>query len=137
MIEIKSFSFLHTPQQIPLEQRKNLWYIFDCRCITDPVLIPELKNFHGLDMQIQLFFKKETNMIQYLEGIYKNIYLVLNNYLRDKKSIEKVTFNFGCLGGIHRSVFAAEYITKKIRQDFPGEKILLEHTRNIKKNSLL
>lgn len=133
MIEIKSFSFIHTPQEIPPENKKVLWYVFDCRCITDPVLFSNLKDCNGTDKKIELFFEKETNMMEYLASIYKTIFLVVQNYKNNKEFFEKVVFNFGCLGGIHRSVFAAEYINKKLIVDFPDEEIVIVHTRNISK----
>ncbi|MEZ4210812.1 MAG: RNase adapter RapZ [Candidatus Paceibacterota bacterium] len=127
MIQINSFSFVYTPIKINPEKDDTLQYIFDCRFIKNPGRIEELKNFTGLDVEIEKFFRKETDMIDFLEDNYKIIYkyLIEKNLSRH----ENIELNFGCTGGIHRSVFAAEYISKKLKFDFPKEIINISHLR--------
>jgi aminoglycoside/choline kinase family phosphotransferase len=113
-IEINSFSYR---KALPDDLSGNGGgFIFDCRSINNPGLYPELKGFTGKDREIQSFFEKYGDMGKFLDDIYAILSKTIRVY--QEKKYKHLQVNFGCTGGRHRSVYAAEQITKKIAESF-------------------
>ncbi len=128
MIQLNSFSYLFTPEILVTGDKNCLYYVFDCRFIKNPGRIDSLKDFSGLDKEIEDFFRIETNMISYLEDVYRIIKMAMDTYLIEDR-YTNIQINFGCTGGIHRSVFAVKFIEGKLKEDFPKESLSIKHKR--------
>jgi hypothetical protein len=81
-------------------------YVFDCRGILNPGRYTAYKHLSGLDESVRQFLELETRMPQFLSHAYGLVCLNVEDYLA--RGFENLSIAFGCTGGQHRSVFAAE-----------------------------
>ncbi len=123
-ISVNSFSY---KKGIPEDKSGNGGgFVFDCRGIYNPGRIDEYKKLSGLDKKVQDFLGKETEMNSFLAYIFKVIDITLENYL--SRGFSHLQINFGCTGGQHRSVFAAEKTTEYLRKNYPQTIVNMQHT---------
>jgi len=67
----------------------------------------------GLDADVAAYIAADPAYEPALDGIERLLLLLLPRYEREGKSY--ITIAFGCTGGRHRSVHAAETIAKRLR----------------------
>lgn len=79
--------------------------VFDMRFIENPYYINELRLLCGLDKEVELFIEKQPLVDSFLKNVSDTIIQLLPYYQKQKKVILRVCF--GCTGGRHRSVYAA------------------------------
>jgi RNase adaptor protein for sRNA GlmZ degradation len=84
-------------------------YVFDCRGILNPGRYSAYKHLTGHDEAVRQFLEQETKMPQFLENVFALVSLNVEDYL--SRGFENLTVSFGCTGGQHRSVYAAEALT--------------------------
>ena len=123
VITINSFSY---KKGLPVDETENGGgFIFDMRGILNPGRFDDYKKLSGQDKPVQDFLAQKTKMNTYLNSVWDLIDITVENYLsRDFASLQ---INFGCTGGQHRSVFAAEQTARHLRNKFKV-KVILEHT---------
>ena len=95
------------------------------RGILNPGRIEEYKTQSGLDKPVKDFLEQQTKMPQFLNSVYNLIDISVEDYI--KRGFDKLMINFGCTGGQHRSVYAAEAIARHLRNKF-RVKINITHT---------
>ncbi len=123
LVKINSFSYLKTGY--PKDDTANGGgFVFDCRGILNPGRIEEFKTQSGQDKSVKDFLEQQTKMPDFLNSIYNIIDIAVEDYI--KRGFESLMINFGCTGGQHRSVYAAEAMARHLRNKF-GVKIALEH----------
>mgnify|MGYP001792684770 CR=1 FL=1 len=123
VVTINSFSY---KKGIPADISDNGGgYVFDMRGILNPGRIEAYKTQSGLDKPVMDFIEQQTAMPVFLNGVYSIIDISVSDYI--KRSFKSLMINFGCTGGQHRSVYAAEAIARHLRNRFKV-KILLNHT---------
>jgi len=94
-------------------------FVFDCRMIDDPVENPNfLTNLESCDA-LAPFFTDETGMPDFLKSIYAIIDRAVEKYQKQNK--RHLNINFGCAGGQHRSVYAAESLAMHLKEKFDVE----------------
>lgn len=81
-------------------------FIFDCRGILNPGRFSSYKHLTGHDGTVQEFLREETKMPEFLEHVFALVSINVDDYL--SRDFEHLSISFGCTGGQHRSVFAAE-----------------------------
>ena len=124
LVTINSFSFIKTGY--PKDETKNGGgFVFDMRGILNPGRFDEYKHLSGLDKPVKDFLEQQTKMPDFLNGVYSIIDISVEDYI--KRGFENLSVNFGCTGGQHRSVYAAEAIARHLRNKFKV-KIQLSHT---------
>jgi aminoglycoside/choline kinase family phosphotransferase len=124
VVSINSFSFIKTGY--PKDETKNGGgFVFDMRGILNPGRFDEYKHLSGLDKPVKDFLEQQTKMPDFLNSVYSIIDISVEDYI--KRGFEHLAINFGCTGGQHRSVYAAEAIARHLRNKFKV-KIELEHT---------
>jgi len=124
LISINSFSFIKTGY--PKDETKNGGgFVFDMRGILNPGRFDEYKHLSGLDKPVKDFLEQRTKMPDFLNSVYSIIDISVEDYI--KRGFEHLSINFGCTGGQHRSVYAAEAIARHLRNKFKV-KIELAHT---------
>lgn len=122
-INIRSFSY---KQGIPMDDSGNGGgFVFDCRGILNPGRIQEFKTKTGRDEEVKIYLEKQTKMPKFLEASFQLIDLTIEDYLN--RDFTNLDINFGCTGGQHRSVYAADAIALHIAEKFPEVQIQLHH----------
>ena len=123
VITINSFSYLKTGY--PKEKSANGGgFVFDCRGLLNPGRYDEFKMLTGRDKPVVDFLEQQTKMAEFLNGIYNIVDITVEDYL--KRNFTSLTISFGCTGGQHRSVYAADALTRYLRNKFKV-KIELNH----------
>ncbi len=113
-ITIESFSYRNS---IPPDPHGNGGgFVFDMRSILNPGRIEEYKKMTGLDQPVKDFLFFHTQMNIYLNSAWDIIDMSVENYIHRKFS--HLLILFGCTGGQHRSVFAAEETARHLRNKY-------------------
>ncbi len=125
-VKVQSFSYLKNGY--PKDETKNGGgYVFDCRGILNPGRIDEYKKQSGQDKPVKDYLEQQTLMPKFLNSIYDIIDITVEDYI--KRGFESLEINFGCTGGQHRSVYAAEAVVRHLKNKF-GVKTTLQHLNN-------
>ena len=123
VVKINSFSYLKTGY--PKDETKNGGgFVFDCRGILNPGRIEEYKTKSGQDKSVKDYLEQQTKMPDFLNSIYNIVDIAVEDYI--KRGFENLMINFGCTGGQHRSVYAADAVARHLKNKF-GVKIELNH----------
>lgn len=99
-------------------------FVFDCRGIHNPGRYEAYKTLTGRDKAVQDFLEQQTQMQVFLNGIYNIVDITVEEYLR--RGFAHLQICFGCTGGQHRSVYAADALTRYLHNKY-GVKIWLHH----------
>jgi aminoglycoside/choline kinase family phosphotransferase len=83
-------------------------YVFDCRGLLNPGRYAAYKHFTGKDPIVKQFLERETRMPEFLDHAFALVSLNVEDYL--SRGFEQLSVAFGCTGGQHRSVYAAEQL---------------------------
>jgi aminoglycoside/choline kinase family phosphotransferase len=123
VVKIKSFSFIKTGY--PSDETKNGGgFVFDMRGLLNPGRFDEYKYLSGLDKTVKDFLEQQTKMPEFLNGVFSVLDITVEDYI--KRGFENLAINFGCTGGQHRSVYAAEAVARHLKNKFKVT-IELEH----------
>ena len=129
LVSINSFSYR---KEIPADNSGNGGgFVFDCRGIANPGRIEQFKTLHGRDKEVKDFIEQETRMPEFLNAIYNIVDINVEDYIR--RGFESLVISFGCTGGQHRSVYAADALTRHLKNKFKV-KIELKHIVQEEKN---
>jgi aminoglycoside/choline kinase family phosphotransferase len=129
VVHIHSFSYR---KGIPADDSGNGGgFVFDCRGILNPGRLPEFKTLTGRDKPVKDFLEQQTRMTEFLNGIYNIVDISVEDYI--KRGFGSLCVSFGCTGGQHRSVYAADALTRHLRNKF-HVKIDLHHIEQEAKN---
>ena len=123
LVTINSFSY---KKGIPKDESENGGgFVFDMRGILNPGRFEEYKKLSGLDKPVKDFLEQQTEMPVFLNAVYSIIDISVSEYI--KRDFASLHVNFGCTGGQHRSVYAAEALARHLRNKF-NVKINFAHT---------
>jgi hypothetical protein len=129
VVRINSFSY---KKGIPEDSSGNGGgFVFDCRGILNPGRIDEFKKLTGRDKEVKDFLEQQTRMPDFLNSVYTIVDIAVEDFI--KRDFKDLAVNFGCTGGQHRSVYAADALTRHLRNKF-NVKIDLHHIEQEKKN---
>jgi RNase adaptor protein for sRNA GlmZ degradation len=120
-IIIESFSFL---KGIPETFISEGGFMFDCRHLTDPYAVDELKKLNGKDKKVVEFFDGQKDIKEMIENAYHLISGSLESSGIDKAGTIRVCF--GCVNGHHRSVYCSEKIYAMLKTN-KGAEVVLFH----------
>jgi len=128
-VKINSFSYR---REIPEDTSGNGGgFVFDCRGISNPGRIEIMKTKTGRDKEVKDFLEQQTKMPEFLNSVFDIVDITVEEYI--KRSFESLTISFGCTGGQHRSVYAADAMERHLRNKFKV-KIELKHIVQDEKN---
>ena len=123
-IEIHSFSY--KKGGIPKDNSGNGGgFAFDCRGILNPGRVEEYKIQTGCDIGVQDYLETKTEMPNFLELVKNIVSINIDNYIG--RDFDHLQINFGCTGGQHRSVYAAEKMAEFIQEKYPQTTVTLNH----------
>jgi aminoglycoside/choline kinase family phosphotransferase len=113
-IKVSSFSF---KKGIPGDQSGNGGgYVFDCRGILNPGRQAAYKTLTGRDKEVKDFLEQQTRMPEFLNSIFDIVDITVEDYIN--RGFEHLMINFGCTGGQHRSVYAADETARHLRNKY-------------------
>ncbi|MDL1913759.1 MAG: ATP-binding protein [Bergeyella sp.] len=125
-LQVDVHSFSYKKGGIPRDSTGNGGgYCFDCRGILNPGRIDEYKSLTGRDESVQEFLETKTKMPIFLENVKSVILISIDNYI--ERGFEHLQINFGCTGGQHRSVYAAEKVYQFLKERYSGIEVCLFH----------
>lgn len=103
-------------------------FIFDCRGIKNPGRIEAFKTLSGMDIPVIRYLERETLMPPFLDHVMGMVSLTVEDYL--SRSFEHLSIGFGCTGGQHRSVYAAEQTAEYLRNRYQIPVDVIHHNQN-------
>jgi len=122
VVTINSFSY---KKGIPPDATGNGGgYVFDMRGILNPGRIEQYKTLSGQDKPVKDFLEQQTEMLTFLNAVYSIVDISVTDYI--KRDFASLMINFGCTGGQHRSVYAADALARHLRNKFKV-KVNLHH----------
>ena len=122
-IRVTSFSFKKGIPQDPSGNGGG--YVFDCRAIHNPGRYEEYKQLTGKDQPVIDFLEKDnSDMADFLKSVFALVDQSVKTYLA--RGFSHLSVNFGCTGGQHRSVYAAERLAAHLRENYKVN-VLLSH----------
>ncbi|HET6993924.1 MAG TPA: RNase adapter RapZ [Chitinophagaceae bacterium] len=129
VVKICSFSYR---KGIPQDESGNGGgFVFDCRGILNPGRIEEFKTQHGRDKAVKDYLEQQTHMLNYLNSVFDLVDTTVEDFI--KRDFGSLMVSFGCTGGQHRSVYAADALARHLRNKFKV-KIELKHFVQDEKN---
>ncbi len=129
LIKVCSFSYR---KQLPDDDSGNGGgFIFDCRGILNPGRVDSMKTQTGRDKEVKDFLEQQTKMPEFLNSIFDIVDISVEEYI--KRGFESLMISFGCTGGQHRSVYAADAMTRHLKNKFKV-KVELTHLEQEAKN---
>jgi len=121
-VRVCSFSF---KKGIPNDPSGNGGgFVFDCRAIHNPGKYAEYKHLTGKDKQVQEFLEEKSAMAEFLSPVFSLVSNSVEVYL--SRGFTNLCVNFGCTGGQHRSVYAAEKMADYLKNNYPVT-VVLQH----------
>ncbi|MDH7461995.1 RNase adapter RapZ [Chitinophagaceae bacterium 26-R-25] len=128
VVKISSFSF---KQGIPGDETENGGgFVFDCRGILNPGRFQEYKTLTGRDKPVKDFLEQQTMMPEFLNSVYNIVDISVTDYL--KRDFESLMVSFGCTGGQHRSVYAADALARHLKNKFNVKVEVVHHVQDAK-----
>jgi len=123
-LEVRVYSFAYK-KGVPDDQSGNGGgYIFDCRAINNPGKYERYNNVTGLDEPVIKFLEEDGEIVTFLDTLYPLIDQHVKRY--QERNFTNLMISFGCTGGQHRSVYAAQRMAEHISGKF-GVKVSLIH----------
>ena len=121
-VRVSSFSY---KRGIPADPSGNGGgFVFDCRAIHNPGKYLEYKHLTGKDPQVQEFLEEKSNIANFLAPVFS---LVSNSVeVYSSRGFSHLSVSFGCTGGQHRSVYAAEKMAEYLKNNYPVT-VVLQH----------
>ncbi len=91
-------------------------FVFDCRGILNPGRFEAYKQLTGKDKPVVDFLEHKTRMPEFLAQLTGLVDISVDNYL--ERGFDRLTIAFGCTGGQHRSVYAAEKMVAHLQEKY-------------------
>ena len=129
IVHINSFSY---KKGLPVDESGNGGgFVFDCRSILNPGRIEEFKKQTGRDKPVKDFLEQQTKMPDFLNSVFDITDIAVEDYIN--RGFKSLQISFGCTGGQHRSVYAADALTRHLKNKFKV-KTNLHHIEQEAKN---
>ncbi len=117
MLKVKIYSFSYKKSGIPFDETSNGGgFVFDCRYIYNPGREIKFIPLNGKDTEVIHFIDKDEKMQKFLQNVYSIIDEAVDNYI--SRDFSNLMVSFGCTGGQHRSVYAAEKLKEYLQKKY-------------------
>ncbi|HIY88758.1 MAG TPA: phosphotransferase [Candidatus Bacteroides pullicola] len=114
VVRVASFAY---PKGIPEDPSGNGGgFVFDCRAIHNPGRYAAYKSLTGRDEPVIRFLENDGEISVFLDHVYALVDASVRRYL--KRGFTSLCVSFGCTGGQHRSVYAAEHLARHLNDTF-------------------
>lgn len=88
-------------------------FVFDCRGIMNPGRYAAYKYHTGNDELVRQFLERETRMPDFMNYVNALVSISVDDYIA--RGFEQLSVSFGCTGGQHRSVYAANQLADYLK----------------------
>lgn len=105
-------------------------YVFDCRAVHNPGKYEQYKPLTGLDEPVIRFLEDDGEIFHFLAHAYALADASVKRYM--ERGFTHLSVCFGCTGGQHRSVYAAQHTAEHIHEKFGVRVELIHREQNIK-----
>ena len=109
MLIFESFGF---KRGIPIEAD----CVFDMRFTKNPYYEPTLKFLSGIDAPVREFIMQDESFQFFLDSLTTMLQRLIPHYIEEGK--RRLMFAFGCTGGRHRSVCAAQEMGSRFQEQY-------------------
>lgn len=114
VVKICSFSYR---KGIPQDTTGNGGgFVFDVRGIDNPGRHEQYKTIHGRDKPVMEYLERQTRMQDFLNSVFDIVDISVEEYIR--RGFTSLAVNFGCTGGQHRSVYAADALARHLKNKY-------------------
>ncbi|MCW3073287.1 MAG: phosphotransferase [Flaviaesturariibacter sp.] len=114
VVRICSFSY---KKGIPQDDSGNGGgFLFDMRGIDNPGRHDEYKEIHGRDKPVMEYLERQTRMQEFLNSVFDMVDVSVETYIQ--RGFSNLFVGFGCTGGQHRSVYAADALARHLRNKY-------------------
>lgn len=128
---VRVFSFSYK-KGIPADTSGNGGgFVFDCRAINNPGKYERYQFFTGMDEPVISFLEEDGEILPFLEEAYNMVDFSVKRYM--DRGFQNLMISFGCTGGQHRSVYAAEKMATHINEKFGVEVQLIHREQNMER----
>ena len=104
-------------------------FIFDCRAPHNPGRYEPFKHLTGLDKPVRDFLETDGEIAPFIENVERIVDASVERYLQ--RGFTNLSVNFGCTGGQHRSVYAADAVARHLNEKYGVRVQLLHREQNI------
>ncbi len=127
IVKVYSFSY---KKGIPNDDSGNGGgFVFDCRAVNNPGKYERYAYFTGLDENVIQFLEEDGEILTFLDNAYNLVDASVKRY--KDRGFQNLMVSFGCTGGQHRSVYAAQKMAEHINQKFGVEVQLIHREQNV------
>ncbi len=98
-------------------------YIFDVRSLPNPYWEPTLRQYTGLDTAVIEFLDSHEQVASMKDDILHFLQKWVPSFEENNRSY--LTVAIGCTGGVHRSVYIAEYLAQHFSPTFKN--VMVQH----------
>ena len=129
VVKVYSFSF---KKGIPADDSGNGGgYVFDCRAVNNPGKYERYNHVTGRDEPVIKFLEDDGEIFPFLDAAYRLVDASVKRY--KDRGFTSLMVSFGCTGGQHRSVYAAEKMAEHINEKFGVEVRLIHREQNVER----
>lgn len=126
-VAVTSFSY---KKGLPVDNSGNGGgFIFDCRAPHNPGRYEPFKHLTGLDKPVRDFLETDGEIAPLIENVERIVDASVERYLQ--RGFTNLSVNFGCTGGQHRSVYAADAVARHLNKKYGVRVQLLHREQNI------
>ena len=126
---VRVFSFSYS-KGIPADDSGNGGgYVFDCRSTHNPGRYEPYKKLTGLDEPVIRFLEDDGEILRFLDDVYRLADRHVERYIQ--RGFTSLMFCFGCTGGQHRSVYAAQHLGEHIHDKYGIEVRIIHREQGI------
>ncbi|UCG27507.1 MAG: phosphotransferase [Bacteroidales bacterium] len=114
VVTVNSFSYR---EGIPPDYSGNGGgFVFDCRALPNPGRLTEFQDLSGKDRAVRDFLSSKPAVEDFLRHSFSLVDQAVTNYI--ERNFTRLSVSFGCTGGRHRSVYAAEELAEYLRDKY-------------------
>ncbi|OLY93965.1 Phosphotransferase enzyme family protein [Cnuella takakiae] len=128
VVRVGSFSY---KKGIPADDNGNGGgFVFDCRGIDNPGRHEQYKLHHGRDKSVMDYLERQTRIQDFLNSVFDIVDISVEDYIR--RGFSSLTVSFGCTGGQHRSVYAADALARHLKNKYKVKVELFHREQEMK-----
>ena len=129
VVKVYSFSY---KKGIPADDSGNGGgFVFDCRAVNNPGKYERYTYFTGMDEPVIKFLEQDGEILPLLDSAYRLVDASVKRYI--DRGFRNLMVSFGCTGGQHRSVYAAEKMAEHLNSKFGVEVQLIHREQNVER----